>query len=98
MSLQKSDCITVKMSSRTRDRTRNPKWIKNTHTLNMPQDHGLTCFLYILYTSMFVKKCKQVDALILNIFTSQNVIMMQPDQTSLQVMLESNKTRQSRQR
>ena len=79
------------MSSRTRDRTRNPKWIKNTHTLNMPQDHGLTCFLYILYTSMFVKKCKQVDALILNIFTSQNVIMMQPDRLHFRLCLSQIK-------
>ena len=26
----------------------------------MPQDHGLTYFLDILYTSMFVKKYKQM--------------------------------------
>ena len=78
------------MSLRTRDRTRTRNGSVNTHALHMPQDHGLTYFLDILYTYMFVNMYTSI----LNIFTSQNVIRMQLDQTSLQVMRESNKTRQ----
>ena len=54
----------------------------------MPQDHGFAYF-WIFFTHMFVKNYKQML-----LFTSQNVIMIQLDQASLQVMRESNKTRQ----